>query len=84
MIPAAIPLAVRMLRMPDVLKLTGFTSPDTIYRLVRAGTFPAPRKLTARSSAWRSDEIDEWITSRPALGGADRSERRPDTVAGAR
>ena len=58
-------LPVRMLRLPEVLKVSGFSSPDTVYRLVRAGKFPQPRKLTERSSAWRSDELQAWIESRP-------------------
>jgi prophage regulatory protein len=57
----------RLLRLPRVIELTGLGR-DSIYRLARKGQFPRPRKLTAggRSSAWREDEVQAWIDSRPA------------------
>jgi len=55
---------VRMLRIPDVIYLTG-VSRTRIYELMARGEFPARRKLSERATAWRSDEIDEWIESRP-------------------
>ncbi len=51
----------RLLRMPEVLSLTGYRSPDTIYRLERAGKFPHRVELSVRASRWREDEITEWI-----------------------
>ena len=62
--PATTP---RLLRMPEVLSITGFKSPDTIYRMVKAGSFPVPRKLSAQATAWRLDELEMWINSRPAV-----------------
>lgn len=61
---------VRMLRLPTVIDRTGLGR-DSIYRLAREGLFPRPRKLTERSSAWREDEVQSWIESRPiSLGMA--------------
>lgn len=62
----------RLLRLPAVIAMTGMGR-DSIYRLAREGHFPRPRKITQRSSAWREDEILEWIDSRPTaqLGTAD-------------
>jgi len=57
----------RMLRFREVRAITGLGR-DTIYRLAREGRFPRPRKLSERASAWRSDEIDAWIRSRPVSG----------------
>lgn len=54
----------RMLRLPQVIQLTGLGR-DSIYRLGSAGHFPRPRKLSERASAWREDEIQKWIESRP-------------------
>lgn len=61
----------RMLRLPKVIELTGLGR-DSIYRLANAGQFPRPRKISERASAWREDEIREWIESRPiaCAGGA--------------
>ena len=54
----------RMLRLPQVIELTGLGR-DSIYRLGHTGKFPRPRKISARASAWREDEIQKWIESRP-------------------
>lgn len=60
----------QLLRLPAVLQMTGLGR-DSVYRLAREGRFPRPRKITERSSAWRADEIQAWIDSRPVaqLGG---------------
>lgn len=57
----------RMLRLPQVIALTGLGR-DSIYRLGNAGQFPRPRKISERASAWREDEIQKWIESRPVAG----------------
>jgi Prophage CP4-57 regulatory protein (AlpA) len=38
---------------------------DHIRRKVKAGEFPKPIELSDRRIAWREDEIDEWLASRP-------------------
>jgi len=60
---------VRMLRLDSVKAITGL-SRDSLYRLAREGEFPKPRKLAGRASGWRSDEVQEWIDSRPFAGNA--------------
>lgn len=54
----------RLLRLPAVIELTGLKR-DAIYRGIRNGSFPMPRKITGRASAWRSDELQAWIDARP-------------------
>lgn len=39
-------------------------SRTTIYRGVRAGTFPAPVRITERRVAWRESDVQAWIQSR--------------------
>ncbi len=62
-----------LLRLPQVKVRTGL-SRSAIYRMVQAGSFPAPVKLTARSSAWIELEVAEWcqsrISARDAKGAA--------------
>ncbi len=41
-------------------------SSATLWRKVKAGTFPAPVKLSARVTAWRVEDVREWIRSRTA------------------
>lgn len=57
----------KLLRLPAVSEAVGLPA-STIYALARAGKFPRPVKLGARSSAWRSDQIAEWIESRRPSG----------------
>lgn len=56
----------RLLRLRQVIELTGLKR-DTIYRYIRAGQFPRQRRISERASAWREDEIKEWIDSRPVV-----------------
>ena len=41
----------------------------TIYRKMRASTFPLPLKISERAVRWRSSDIDEYIESRPLATG---------------
>ncbi len=43
-------------------------SSATLWRKVKAGTFPAPVKLSARVTAWRVEDVRDWIRSRTAEG----------------
>lgn len=51
-----------MIRLKEVMKRTG-KSRTTIWRNVRAGTFPAPVSTGPQSIAWFEDEVQEWQDS---------------------
>jgi prophage regulatory protein len=36
-------------------------SSATLWRLVRAGRFPAPVRLADRITAWRTEDVRQWI-----------------------
>ncbi len=55
---------MRLLRTKQVMAVTGL-SRMTIYRLERAGLFPARRKLGENSVGWIDEDIILWIESRP-------------------
>ena len=38
-------------------------SPATLWRKVKAGTFPAPVKLSAGVTAWRVEDVRAWIAA---------------------
>jgi prophage regulatory protein len=57
---------MRMLRLPEVLELTGL-SRSTIFRLVQTGNFPPSVKLTTRTIGWFSTDIETWIAARAAV-----------------
>ncbi len=62
----------RMLRFVDVIECTGL-SRTTIWRRVKAGTFPAPVQLGANSIGWPELAIIEWVESRPVVAYAPDS-----------
>jgi predicted DNA-binding transcriptional regulator AlpA len=41
-------------------------SSPTLWRMVKAGDFPAPVKLSPRVTAWRVEDIRSWMQSRAA------------------
>ena len=63
---------------PDNLSGTGYVrqaqlipaiipfSAATLWRNVRMGTFPAPVKLSERVTAWRVEDVREWMAARDA------------------
>lgn len=38
-------------------------SRTTIWRAVRAGTFPAPKKISTNRIAWRAADLAQWEAS---------------------
>jgi prophage regulatory protein len=58
---------VELWRLPKVVERTGL-SKTTIWRMTKAGTFPAPRQVGASAVAWRSTEILKWIDDLPVVG----------------
>ncbi len=62
--------------MPSVLPETGFVRqsqlvPDvlpfssaTLWRLVKAGKFPSPVRLSDRITAWRIEDVRAWMQAR--------------------
>ena len=53
-----------ILRLPALLARVGL-SPATIYRMISNGEFPRSVRIGVRATGWRSDEIDDWLASRP-------------------
>ena len=56
-------IAITFIRINTVLLQTGLAR-STIYKLMAEDDFPQPVKLTAKSSAWVSSEVDDWKLSR--------------------
>ncbi len=69
----------QMLRAPEVMARTGL-SRVTIWRRVRAGTFPAPVQLGENSIGWPASEITAWLANRPRRTyGAEAEAPNPAT-----
>ncbi len=53
----------QMYRIKDVLKRVPI-SRSLIYKLTASGLFPAPVKLSERTSLWRAEDVNNWLRSR--------------------
>jgi prophage regulatory protein len=63
----------RILRPREVIKITGLCR-TTIWRGVRAGTFPRPVRLTSGTIGWCQADVAEWQAKlRAAAGLSDTS-----------
>ena len=56
----------RLMRMSEVLRLTGFKSRSTVYELQANGDFPQAVKLTGKAVGFVESEVHAWIASRIA------------------
>ena len=54
---------MRLLRLQEVKQKTGLSS-ASIYKQIRIGAFPKGIKITRRATAWSSEDVEEWITSK--------------------
>jgi prophage regulatory protein len=63
-LPSNLPDDDSYMRPPEVMSRTGL-SESTIYRLVREGDFPSPRKLGANAVGWKVSAYRAWSQSRP-------------------
>ena len=50
---------MQLLRVKDVERELGI-SRTTIWRLVKAGAFPPPLRITSKAIAWRRSDIEAW------------------------
>lgn len=63
-------MSERLIRPNEVLRRIGLRR-TSLYRLIRAGDFPKPIKLTEQATAWPESEVDAWIDARIARSRAD-------------
>ncbi len=54
----------RFLSERDLVEQIGL-SRVTLWRKVRAGDFPPPRKISQNRKAWLESEVSDWISARP-------------------
>lgn len=58
----------KFLRMAAVEEFSGLKK-SSIYLGAKAGTFPAPVRLSARAIAWRESDLIRWASQRVTAGG---------------
>lgn len=65
------PPAVSVLQTVDQVAARLGLSRASIWRYTRAdASFPKPIKLSAGCVRWRSDEVEQWLASRPRVEAA--------------
>jgi prophage regulatory protein len=52
---------VAFLRQTQVVGTIFPGGPSSLWRHVKAGTFPAPVKISERITAWRRDDLVSWL-----------------------
>ena len=55
-------MSIRLLRRPEVEKLTGL-SRSSIYALMDRGEFPRPRRIGQRAVAWDEATLERWLAT---------------------
>jgi prophage regulatory protein len=66
----------RLIRLPEVVQRSGLPR-SSVYCLIKRSQFPAPVKISVRSSAWRLDLVDRWIEERSKTSRSSTPEVRP-------
>jgi len=61
----------RLLRFPDLKERQIVSSWPQLRRMVRDYGFPAGILLGPNSRAWREEDIEEWLASRPTAPKPD-------------
>ena len=57
----------RLLRFAEVAEMTG-VGRSQLYRKIKAGEFPAPVKVGAKSVRFHLEDIEEWAAKLPSGG----------------
>ena len=59
--------ALRAIRMPEVMRLTGASRP-TVWRWSKSdSTFPRPFHLSPAMTVWDEGEVISWISAKKAM-----------------
>ncbi|RVH49316.1 helix-turn-helix transcriptional regulator [Sinorhizobium meliloti] len=61
----------RLLTLREVMSLTSLGS-STIYRRMKTGKFPKPKRLSEACVRWRESEIEKWMCELPTTGGVSK------------
>ena len=64
-LPSGASVLPEYVRAIQLRKKLGNIGNSTLRRWVREGHFPKPVKLGANCVAWRLDEVNAWLASRP-------------------
>lgn len=60
--------------VPDIVPV----SSATLWRMVKAGSFPKPVKLSERCTAWRVEDVHAWMASKQKNSTSENKEHGYD------
>ena len=63
--PVPSPTATQYVRLGTLLTMVPMSA-STVWRKVRAGSFPRPVKLSVRITAWELSAVERWARERGA------------------
>lgn len=66
-----------LMRRPEVLAMVGFSA-TTLWRRVRAETFPKPSKGPPGITAWQRAKVEKWVAGQVASGDRRRRAGKVD------
>lgn len=56
----------QFVRLKETIQITNF-SRSSIYRGIRDGSFPVPVRIGERAIAFKLNELEKWMESRPRV-----------------
>ena len=59
------PVPTLLLTMEEVMRLSGYRSRSSIYRLVRRGLAPPPVLIGSGRVRWRAEDVEQWLQALP-------------------
>ena len=72
-------MAVQFIRPRQVLEMIG-VSRTTLWRMVQAGTFPRPVRITERNRGYLRDAVEAWMKARAEGLPFDAGSARPSNA----
>ena len=64
-------LLTQFYRLPAIKEKLGISS-SNIWRMVKAGKFPKPIKLSSNCTAWNAIDVEAWAQERIAASKAEK------------
>ena len=56
---------MKHMKISDVEKMSGLSS-SSVYRLMCAGKFPRPFRVSRQHVAWDRSEVEAWVKAQPS------------------
>ena len=74
---------MKLLNTKAVMELTSIRCRSSLWRAVKSGKFPAPKRLGANRNCWELAEIEAWADALPRRDYAPKGRKPPAARASA-